>query len=66
MQPTNEMDPAVKDDDALYVLTEQECMRQALLDFGIEVTVKMAKGISEDFLELMMNAGHIVRKCDGD
>lgn len=43
-----------------YVLTEAACMKEALADFGVNVSMPMAKGIEDRFMELMVAAGHAV------
>lgn len=48
-----------------YRLTEQACMQAVLADFGIDVSLPMAKAIMEEFMELMVKQGHIARS-DGE
>lgn len=48
-------------DDDRFVLTEQACMKEALSDLGIDVSIHMAEAIKDRFIEIMMLQGHIRR-----
>lgn len=52
-------DEFCEDENATFVLTEQACMKEALSDFGIDVSIHMAEAIKNRFLELMLNYKHI-------
>lgn len=52
------------DDGVRYVLSEWGCLSATLNDYGIDyshITPKMGFHMVEDFMELMVKSGHVIK-----
>ena len=57
------------DDNDVFILSEWGCLRNVLVDYGVDVsrvTGKIGEHIVEDFLELMCKCGYIGRVENSD
>lgn len=55
------------DDEVKYVLTEWGCLSCVLTDYGFDthrISGKVGRHIVEDFMELMCNAGHVIKNSE--
>lgn len=50
----------------IYTLTEPAVMQLVLQDFRIDVSLKMASAIFDDFMELMLKSGYIEKNGESD
>ena len=57
------------DDNDVFILSEWGCLRNVLVDYGVDVsrvTGKIGEHIVEDFMELMVKCGYIGKVDNGE
>ena len=57
------------DDDDVYILTPLGCLMAVLMDYGIDIshiTPKMGEHMVSDFMQYMVDAGHIEKAQEGE